>query len=97
MLSNVAQPVAMTGGATQAVLATRGFLVGYTIRETAGGAAVFRLWDNASAASGTLLAVISLAANEARDVMYTSEVFCANGVFLERVSGGTYEGSVRIG
>jgi hypothetical protein len=97
MLSNVAQPVAVTGAATQAISATRGFLVGYTIRETAGTAAAFRLWDNASTASGTILAVFDVPANGSVDVMYTHEVFCSNGVVLERVSGTTYEGSVRIG
>jgi biotin transporter BioY len=96
-METFAQPVALTGGATQVVATGRGYLAGYTIRETAAGAATFRLWDNASAASGTILATISLAASAAVDVVYPMDIAFTNGVFLERVSGSTYEGSVRIG
>lgn len=92
-----AAAVALAGGASQVVKATPVKYVGYAIRELAGTTAVFRLWDNVSAASGTIVDVISLAANESRSIALAYPVVVANGLFLERVSGTTYEGSIRIG
>lgn len=71
--------------------------VGYTIRETSGAAAVFRLWDNGSAASGTIVDIISLAANEAKSVALPIGIALNAGLFMERVSGTNYEGSIRLG
>jgi hypothetical protein len=83
-------------GSDQIAVAGAGVLAGYTIRETAGAAAVVRIFDHESAASGTILAGISLAADQAVDVMYPRPVRAVRGVFVDVVSG-TVEGSVRIG
>ncbi len=90
------QAVTMNGAASQAIVTGAGFFAGYTVRETTGVASVFRIWDNAAAASGPLLATIALAANQSADVLYPSNVFFTAGLFLERVAGASHEGSVRI-
>lgn len=93
-----AVPVPLVVGASQIVRAAGPVVyLGYSIRETAGSAAVFRLWDNGSAASGTIVDMISLAANDAKAVMHPFGIWLVNGLFIERVSGTTYEGSVRLG
>lgn len=91
-------PKALVAGATQVISATPNRYKGIVVRETAGGALVLRVWDNATAASGTLIDVVSLAASgvESR-YLPDSGIACANGIFIERVSGTTYEGSVRLG
>jgi hypothetical protein len=86
--------VALTGS-DQVVRASHTTYGGYTIRETAGAVATVRIYDNASAASGTLLGTIALLANESRDVQYPAGVRAANGVFVDVVAG-TVEGSVWI-
>lgn len=87
--------VALTGS-DQAVAASASIYAGFAIRETAGAAAVVRLYDNASAASGTLLDEIALAANESAREYYPGGIWCINGVYAKIVSGAI-EGSVRIG
>jgi len=74
---------AHTGGCTFA---------GYTVRETAGAAAVVTIHDGTSA-TGALLATIGLAA-DASD-QHDCAVYAATGVFIEVVSG-TVEGSVFV-
>jgi hypothetical protein len=70
---------------------------GFTIRETLGAVATVRLWDNAIAASGTLVATIALTANASQTVaLPDTGVWFANGLFAEIVAG-TVEGSVYIG
>lgn len=83
-------------GSNQAALARPGAYCGFTIRETAGSTAVVRLFDNASAASGTPLEEISLAANESRSELYVHPVWARNGIYVQVVSG-TVAGSVRVG
>ncbi len=91
-------PIALTGGASQVVSAIPTRYKGIVVRETAGGAMVLRLWNNPAAASGTLIDVISLAANGVASITIPDDgVACSTGLFLERVSGTTYEGSVRLG
>lgn len=90
--------VALVAGASQAVCPRPTRYKGIVVRETSAAALVLRVWDNASAASGTLLDVISLAANG----VYSSSIAdggiqAINGIFLERVSGTNFEGSVRLG
>jgi hypothetical protein len=66
---------------------------GYSVRETAGAAAVVRIWNN-TAASGTLLATIALAANGSASSSAAGRgVAATNGIFVEIVSG-TVEGTV---
>lgn len=67
---------------------------GFSVRETAGSTATIRLWDNASAASGTLLETISLTANASLREEYKWGVRALNGIYVEIVSG-TVEGSIR--
>jgi hypothetical protein len=86
--------VALTG-ADQVVRDSHCVLGGYTIRETAGAVAAVRVYDNASAASGTLLATIGLAANASHDVHYPGGIRAAQGVYVDVVTGAV-EGSIRI-
>lgn len=87
--------VALTGS-DQVVRATHGTYCGFSIRETAGAAAVVRIYDHASAASGNLLDTIRLAANESARECYPRGIRADNGVYVDIVSG-TVEGSVRLG
>lgn len=67
---------------------------GFSVRETAGAAAVVRIFDN-TAASGTLLEEISLAANESAREFYIGGVPTVIGIFVQVVSGAV-TGSVRV-
>lgn len=87
--------VALTGS-DQAVLATAGIYRGYTVVETGGNAATVRIYDNASAASGTLIGAVNLAANGAADLS-VDPVWCVNGIYVDLGGTGTVAGSVRIG
>lgn len=68
---------------------------GITLRETAGAAAEVRVFDNDTAASGTLLATIGLAADESFDALCPSGIRAQNGIYVEVVSGAI-EGAVRV-
>lgn len=70
----------------------RGFFIA-----TTGTSAVVTIYDNASAASGTVLASFTLAAagNFAADDI-TDGVRCINGIFVA-ASGGAIVGHVRVG
>lgn len=94
-MPQAANALALTGN-SQVVLGSPGYYVGFTIRETAGAAAVVRIWDNASAASGTLLDTIALAANQSiADALPGGGLRALNGIYVEKVSGA-FEGSVRF-
>lgn len=91
-------PTAVT--VTAAVRASAGRYCGFSLRDTGGAGAVVRIYDNASAASGTIVETISLVAGESRAEYYADEdgkggVWCANGLYFSVVSG-TVEGSVRV-
>lgn len=78
-------------GASGDITAGAATLLGYTLRETAGGTAVVRLRDGNA---GTHLATVSLAASEStRDWFGPSGVAAATKVYYEKVSG-TVEGAV---
>jgi hypothetical protein len=96
----IATPVALTGndqqvwpasGAAQAV----GTYKGVTLRETAGAAAVVRIYDGTSAA-GTLLDTIALAASQSVSLDYPEGIAVRTGIYVSKVSGA-FEGSVRLG
>lgn len=90
--------VPLVAGATQVLQsAGRGRYRGITVRETAGGALTLQLFDNAAAASGTIIDTIVVPANGVVSYFFESGVFLANGLFLNRVAGGAFEGSVRLG
>lgn len=85
-----ARTIPLTAGALSAAGA---LFAGYTVRETAGAAATVRIYDNASAGSGTLVATIALAANGS-DNRPGFNVYAANGLFA--VITGTVEGSLFV-
>lgn len=69
---------------------------GWTVRDTGGTGAVVRFWDNATAASGTPLGTVALAANASDTHELTHAVEVQNGVYVEYVSGSV-EGSAYVG
>jgi hypothetical protein len=80
-----------------AIAATAKDYRGFTIRETAGAAAVVVLYDNASAASGAILEEIALAPLEsAREFYPDGGVKTTAGIYLS-VTSGAVVGSVRTG
>lgn len=69
---------------------------GFSVRETTGAAtALIRIWDNATAASGLLLDVIALVANESARENYDTAKTATAGIFVEIVSGAV-AGSIGI-
>lgn len=89
----MARPVNVTG--TGAVYAGFCVLRGFWISNSA--AATITLYDNASAASGTVLAQwVTTAANQDKEFDFADGVRCDNGVYLN-VSAGSVVGSVRLG
>lgn len=90
------RPVALTGS-DQAVLETAGIYRGYSVVETGGSdAATVRIYDNASAASGTLIGAVNLAAGGAADIS-VDPVWVVNGIYVDVGGDGTVDGSVRVG
>jgi hypothetical protein len=87
--------VALTG-ADQAAAPRPCIFRGVVVRETAGAVASLRIFDNASTAAGTVVAAVSLVANEAKDVALPFGVWAEAGLFVDIISG-TIEGSVRVG
>lgn len=84
-------PFPLPGASGNVTAAGAGVLVGFTVRETAGTAAVLRLRDGSG---GMILAVISLVAGESVREQLPEVVFSSR-VYLELVSG-TVEGTVFI-
>lgn len=77
---------------------TPGPVFGGWVIHSVGGAAVVRMWDNASAASGTLLCAVDLTAPGTVgcfDHFQIDPLFVKNGIWVEYVSG-TVEGSVYV-
>ncbi len=89
-----ARAVNVPASGTQQLVTGPGVYQGASIRETAGAAAVVRIWDNTSAA-GTLIAAASFPANGNFVDNPGNGVFFAIGVFVEVVSGAV-QGCVRI-
>jgi hypothetical protein len=85
-------PVNITG-TTQAISATPCTYRGFSIGSTAG--ATFTLYDNASAASGTVLAQVTLAAGGFQNVEVHDGARCAFGIYLS--STAALQGHVRTG
>jgi len=85
-------------GADQAARATASIYHGYTVIETGGtNPATVRIYDNASAASGTLIGAVNLAAGGSADVCLNRGQWCENGIYVDVGGTGTVAGSVRIG
>lgn len=84
-------------GSDQAVRANPGIFRGFVAVETGGSStATVRIYDNASAASGTLIGAANLAASGSVDV-HCDPVWCENGIYVDLGGSGTVAGSVRIG
>lgn len=97
-MSSHSVPVPLVAGATQVLAGRPTRYKGVVVRETSGVALTLRLFDNPAAASGTLIDVITVAANGVAQVYLPDDgVACASGLFLERVAGTNFEGSVRLG
>lgn len=86
------RPVNITG-TTQAMSAVPCTFRGFSIGSSAG--ATVTLYDNASAASGLVLAQFTLAANGFQHVDIADGARCENGVYLS--STAACQGHVRIG
>jgi hypothetical protein len=88
--------IALTGS-DQIIAPRRARYHGFAMRETSGGAgAVVRIYDNPSAASGTLLDTISLVAGESAGPFYEKGIEAQLGIYVDVVSGAV-EGSIRVG
>lgn len=98
MLSPTTTAVPFVAGATQVVKAAGPCMYkGVVCRELSAATLVLRIWDNASAASGTIVDEVVLGANGFVSSWVSDGIWCSNGLFVERVSGTNYEGSVRLG
>ena len=73
-----------------------GTYAGATMRETGTAAAVVRLWDNASAASGTLIAVLGCALGGVDKHNTAITVAFVKGIFVEVVGTGVVEGAIYL-
>jgi cyanophycinase-like exopeptidase len=89
--------VPLVPGATQIVSANRTRYKGIVVKETSAGAAVLEVYDSASAASGTLVDIITLASGGTANLFYPDGIDCQFGIVIKRVSGTNYDGSVRVG
>lgn len=87
------QATAVNVTATGAVAASPTTYRGFSIGSTAG--ATVTLYDNASAASGTVLAQFTLAANGWTSDDITDGLRCVNGIYLSATAA--VQGHVRIG
>jgi hypothetical protein len=89
-------PVAVAGVTTLAVSAVPGVtLRGFWLVTSA--AATVTIYDNASAASGTILAQwTTTGAGQDKSGDFADGVRCANGIYVS-ASAGTVTGNVRIG
>ena len=87
--------VAMTGSDQVVSNVTKRYR-GFSIRETSGASgATVVIYDNASAASGTILEEITLLPGETGREWYNTGVIATNGIYLDVVSGAV-AGSVRV-
>lgn len=84
-------------GSDEALRATGVWFCGFTLRETGGtNGATVRIFDHASAASGTLLATVSLAAGQS-SFEFHAGMYAGNGIYIDTGGTGTVEGSVFLG
>lgn len=96
MLGGSTRSVALTGS-DQALRTTGGWYRGFVAVETGGAStATVRIYDNASAASGTLIGAANLAASGSTDV-HCDPVWVENGIYVDLGGSGTVAGSVRVG
>jgi len=97
MSQDIGRAVALSGS-DQALRTTPGIFCGYTVVETGGSStATIRFYDNASAASGTLIGAANLAAGGSADISIHRGTWVENGIYVDVGGSGTIAGSVRIG
>lgn len=92
-MTAAANPVNVT--ATGAVMATRCTYRGLSIRDASGSTNTVTVYDNASAASGTVLGSFQLAANASALDNIPDGLTAVNGIYL--AATGAIIGSVRVG
>lgn len=96
MGAGVTRSIALTGS-DEAVRTSAGYFRGFVVVETGGAnSATVRIYDNASAASGTLIGAANLAASGSKDV-HCDPVYVENGIYVDYGGSGTVAGSVRVG
>lgn len=85
-------------GSDQAVRSGPTIYCGFAAQETGGSsAATVRIYDNASAASGTLIDAVNLAGGGSESRVYDRGIWCENGIYVDVGGTGTVAGSIRIG
>jgi hypothetical protein len=92
-MSAQSTPINVTG--TGSVIRSPGTYRGIRVRDTSGSANTVTLYDNASAASGTVLATFVLAANAADGEDINDGMHVSAGIYLQ--STGSLVGCVRVG
>lgn len=88
-------PFTGASGALALVPAPFTYYRGFRLRETAGAIATIVVWDNASAASGTILDEIQFTALESVRETYSPPQVAKNGIYLQVVAG-TVAGSILV-
>jgi hypothetical protein len=68
---------------------------GFSLRETAGAAALINLYSGSGTGSGELLDTIQFSANQSVREWYAPGGIAANGIYVELVSGSV-AGSIRV-
>ena len=95
-MSSFTHPVNLPAG-SGVILTGPGVYRGFSIRETAGAAAVLQLRDAITGSTGVLLEEISLASLESARENYVNGVEVKVGVYANLISGTMPTGSVRVG
>lgn len=88
-------PFTGASGALALVPAPFIYYRGFRLRETAGAIATLVIWDNASAASGTVLDEIQFSAAESVRETYGPPQIAKNGIYIQVVAG-TVAGSILV-
>jgi len=96
-MGGLVRHIALTGS-DQAVSPRAAIYSGYTVVETGGtDTATVRIYDNASAATGTLIGAVNLAAGGSADLAVPAGQWCENGIYVDVAGDGAVAGSIRIG
>lgn len=88
-------PFTGASGALALVPAPVIYYRGVRLRETASAAATLVIWDNATAASGTILDEIAFAAGQSVRETYGPPQVAKNGIYIQVVAG-TVAGSILV-
>ena len=95
-MASYARSIALTGS-DQAASTAAGSYRGVALWNShATNGSTVTLYDNASAASGTVIDAFTLAAGTSASVLHDG-IWCVNGIYVDIGGTGTVVGSVRIG